>query len=162
MIVYIILTIWQQQFVDYRSIRSKLLHERINEKLHFQWDLINTPDGSCIDQHVFSSIIHFQLIDDCEIREFETYELNSALIQYRVQGTITIHATASLIYAERIISRVIRGWHGVNRRRVPSIIHRRASVTRMGLGSFVLSISLEHSCKNADLLSDKLVPSIPW
>lgn len=98
-----------------------------------------------IDQHAFSSIIHFQLIDDCEIREFETYELNSALIQYRVQGTITIHATASLIYAERIISRVIRGWHSVNRRRVPSIIHRRASVTRMGLGSFVLSISLEHS-----------------
>lgn len=101
-----------------------------------------------IDQHAFSSIIHFQLIDDCEIREFETYELNSALIQYRVQGTITIHATASLIYAERIISRVIRGWHSVNRRRVPSIIHRRASVTRMGLGSFVLSISLEHSPGN--------------
>lgn len=73
---------------------------------------------------------------------------NDAFIEFSVQGAISVHPPLRLLFAERSVSWIIRGRHCVNCRRVPSVIHGRAPVTRMRKWTLVLPVSPEDPWKN--------------
>lgn len=73
-----------------------------------------------------------------------------SFIQFRVQRVVSIHSTQSSLTTEGSTSRIVSRRDGMNRRRVPTIIHRGTSIAGMWKRNVVLTIALEYSYANDD------------